>query len=41
VNFARDLSVERAARRADNTPLERVRALTDHVEAVLREGAGS
>jgi cell division protein ZapA len=40
VNFARDLSVERAARRSDNTPVERVRALTDHVEAVLRE-AGS
>jgi cell division protein ZapA (FtsZ GTPase activity inhibitor) len=37
VNLARDLLAERAGRRSEGVAIQRVRALTDEVEALLRE----
>jgi cell division protein ZapA (FtsZ GTPase activity inhibitor) len=38
VNLARDLLVERDARRSDSTMLPRVRALAERIEALLQSG---
>jgi cell division protein ZapA len=37
VNLAHELLAERGARKAETVTPERLRALTDHVEALLRE----
>jgi len=39
LNLARDLLAERAVRRSDGETADRVRSLTDRVEAALREAA--
>jgi cell division protein ZapA (FtsZ GTPase activity inhibitor) len=39
LNLARDLLAERSERKADGESAERLRGLTDRVEAVLREAA--
>jgi cell division protein ZapA len=39
LNLARDLLAERAVRRSDGETADRLRSLTDRVEAALREAA--
>jgi len=39
LNLARDLLAERAVRRSDGESADRLRSLTDRVEAALREAA--
>lgn len=41
VNLARDLLAERAGRRSEGTAAQRLRRLTERVEAVLREGSAN
>jgi cell division protein ZapA (FtsZ GTPase activity inhibitor) len=41
MNLGRDLLTERGARRGDAVAPERIRALTDRIEALLREGGAA
>jgi cell division protein ZapA (FtsZ GTPase activity inhibitor) len=41
MNLGRDLLAERGSRRGDAVPPERISALTDRIEALLREGGAA